>query len=341
MAHHAVKLPACANCHFAFAEGQPDEFCPRCGQSNRAPNLPLSHLLAEALEGLFHFDSNVWRTLRLLLFRPGELTRRFLVGNRVGYVPPVRLYLLISFVFFLMQSLTLGGHESPSRQPHPAPAARAASPPPASGQAAAPLPASVRDTLPALGQPREQPDMLSWGGVSFSKAELAHLAREPDAAQLDSVLRSKHEPLTFWNRFAVRRLARWYGVSKEEITHQALRGGSILLFLLMPLAALLLKLAYWRRGRFYLNHLIFTVHVHCFFFLLLLLVQLLLWLRPDWDGIGWLLLVLYGYFVLALRRVYGQGWLKTLVKSLLMGFNYSFLFGFAIVAVLALGAAVF
>lgn len=121
-----------------------------------------------------------------------------------------------------------------------------------------------------------------------------------------------------------------------------LRGGSILLFFLMPLAALLLKGFYLRRGRFYLSHLIFTIHMHCFIFVVLALSLLVDKLTPEsWDLSGLVTLVLGVYFVLALRRVYGQGWLKTIFKSLLLGFTYSLALIFSTLVVAVLGFAIF
>lgn len=48
------------------------------------------------------FDSRAWRTLVPLLFRPGQVTARYLAGQRVRFVPPVRLYLFVSLVYFLL-----------------------------------------------------------------------------------------------------------------------------------------------------------------------------------------------------------------------------------------------
>ena len=56
-------------------------------------------MVEEFLEGVFHFDGKVFRTAGLLMFKPGQLTKRFLEGPRMPYVPPIRLYVFISFVF--------------------------------------------------------------------------------------------------------------------------------------------------------------------------------------------------------------------------------------------------
>jgi len=88
----------CANC------GAPvtGRFCSNCGQRLESPVHSVSHFVAEATEDLTHLDSRVWGTITALLFRPGFLTRKFLDGQRVRYLPPLRLYLVLSLMFFLV-----------------------------------------------------------------------------------------------------------------------------------------------------------------------------------------------------------------------------------------------
>jgi hypothetical protein len=79
-------------------------FCANCGQ--RADiHVPTTHeLVHDALEGLTHSDSRLWRTLGLLWLKPGRLTREFIAGRRESYLPPFRLYLVISVILFLFAS---------------------------------------------------------------------------------------------------------------------------------------------------------------------------------------------------------------------------------------------
>ncbi len=353
MAHHVTKQAACANCAHAFAPGGPDEFCPRCGQQNHAVEIGIGHVLEEFMEGIFHFDGKVFRTAGLLLFRPGELTRRFLAGHRVPYVPPIRLYVFISFIFFLLLGF-LGGRSveetkgrkefsaalaeglreadssarvEPARLPRPAPSAKQA--------------VAGRRAQAALGGASPADANLASNSLKVSAQDIQKLPPAITAAQVDSVVRSKGRVPGFWNRLTVRRLLRWRDTTREELLHQALRGASVLLFLLMPLAALLLKGAYFRQHRYYLSHLIFTIHVQCFLFVYAA-VALLLSRLPLPDGLGaWGVLVPGGYFVVALHTFYGQSWLKTLAKSLLLGTAYSLLMGFCLAAVTVLAVFAF
>ncbi|HET9473089.1 MAG TPA: DUF3667 domain-containing protein, partial [Steroidobacteraceae bacterium] len=63
------------------------------------------HFASEAFESITHADSRLWRTLGYLLARPGRLTSEFFAGRRVRYLPPFRLYLVISLLFFVIAGL--------------------------------------------------------------------------------------------------------------------------------------------------------------------------------------------------------------------------------------------
>jgi hypothetical protein len=108
-AQRDVALPAagypapvhCKNCEAVLL----GRYCVNCSQAADV-HVPTTRELAhELLEGLTHSDSRLWRTLTTLWFRPGKLTQEFVAGRRVKYLPPFRLYLIVSIVFFLAASL--------------------------------------------------------------------------------------------------------------------------------------------------------------------------------------------------------------------------------------------
>lgn len=82
--------------------------CSLCGQKHEPHPPTVGHLLGETFESLTHADSRLWRTLGTLLARPGELTREWFAGRRASYMPPIRLYLVLSVAFFLMVALSAG-----------------------------------------------------------------------------------------------------------------------------------------------------------------------------------------------------------------------------------------
>ena len=100
-ASHAPAI--CANC----ATPLNGPFCHGCGQKAHVHRSVL-HLGEEFLHGLLHFDTKAWRTLPLLVFKPGELTRRYLDGQRTRFVSPLALFLFMMFLMFFVGSLTNG-----------------------------------------------------------------------------------------------------------------------------------------------------------------------------------------------------------------------------------------
>jgi len=83
-----------------------DRFCAHCGQENVEPRQPFLRLITHFFEDFTHYDGQFWKTIRALVFSPGELTKVYLEGRRQQYVPPVRLYIFLSFITFFILSLT-------------------------------------------------------------------------------------------------------------------------------------------------------------------------------------------------------------------------------------------
>ncbi|MGE0739792.1 MAG: DUF3667 domain-containing protein [Hyphomonadaceae bacterium] len=87
----------CLNCGVKV-EGR---FCSNCGQATH-PHRKLTHVLDELVHGILHFDTKAWRTLPMVIFRPGTLTRNYVYGKRARYISPIALFLFtIFFMFFV------------------------------------------------------------------------------------------------------------------------------------------------------------------------------------------------------------------------------------------------
>lgn len=91
------EFKICENCH-ANVQGM---YCSQCGQSVESTLRYFWSVILHLLEDILSFDSRANRTLFPLLFRPAFLTNEYIAGRRVHYVPPLRLYLFISIIFFL------------------------------------------------------------------------------------------------------------------------------------------------------------------------------------------------------------------------------------------------
>jgi hypothetical protein len=98
----SMPAPAhCKNCDAVLL----GRYCVNCSQAADVHVPSTMELVHDLLEGLTHSDSRLWRTLKFLWFKPGKLTQEFIAGRRAAYLPPFRLYLILSIVFFLIASL--------------------------------------------------------------------------------------------------------------------------------------------------------------------------------------------------------------------------------------------
>jgi hypothetical protein len=101
---HAEISPgpiACLNCGHAWGSPRPS-FCPACGQETNVRAPRLVEFVQQFGGAYFATEGALWRTLKLLLFKPGALTREYLAGRRRHYVLPLRLYLSVSLVVLLL-----------------------------------------------------------------------------------------------------------------------------------------------------------------------------------------------------------------------------------------------
>lgn len=106
--HHKLrKEHTCLNCGHEVD----DRYCPHCGQENIEPRQPFHYLFGHVMEDLTHYDHGFWETFKTLIARPGKLIKNYLAGRRASQVPPVKLYIFVSFVAFFLPSLLFGGHE--------------------------------------------------------------------------------------------------------------------------------------------------------------------------------------------------------------------------------------
>jgi RNA polymerase subunit RPABC4/transcription elongation factor Spt4 len=107
-----MSVTSCKNCEKRLPDRA--KFCPSCGQSVRQVSRPWMDFTRETLPELVDIDGRALRSLRLLQTRPGFLSREYIDGRRVSYTSPVRMYLVISLVFFFVLPLILPEADSAS-----------------------------------------------------------------------------------------------------------------------------------------------------------------------------------------------------------------------------------
>ena len=271
----------CRNCGALLA----GEYCSRCGQREGRGDRGFATLLGELVGELFDWDSRFWRTLGPLLLRPGFLTAEYIAGRRARYVPPLRLYLIISFFMFLVMSMTAGDTALVT---------------PSASQGAS-QPGAAQDTAAPAAQDRGAAELaVTDTGVraALSDADSPQWLRDLDARLQENAARMEGEPAAFSDLL--------FGYLPQ------------LMFFMLPVFALLLRCAYLFSPFDYLQHLVFTLHFYSFAYLLYLLgAPLGSWFVAGGVG-GWQLLILGFYLTLGLRRAFGSGLASAAGKALVL-----------------------
>jgi hypothetical protein len=298
----------CKNCG-ADVTGR---YCGACGQHSDVSIPSLHKLLVEALGDLYNFDSRLWRSLGLLLFKPGRLTREYLEGRRARYVPPFRLYVVLSLLFFFLLAV-LPDFDDGETPVILRGAAEPETPPPATEDDAV--------ALEPQGEPESTPfrfgiETTDDGEDGWSCMELGGM--ENWSPEIRARVERSCERITADNG--------------SSFGRAIVENVPLMMFLFIPIVAAGMKVLYPLARRKYVEHLLFFLHFHALFFLIAtlgLLVSFLAGLVPVLETlvvvlgvVGWGYLPIYLF--LAMRHVYAQGRLATAFKYALLGGGYFF-----------------
>lgn len=354
----------CLNCGTALQ----GEHCHQCGQPVKGLVRPLKSIVHDFLDTVFEYDSRIWRTLIPLYLLPGKITRDYLDGRRMRYVLPFRLFFVITVVTFLVLQWNLGdrpfdiGGVSPLQQIDnveqldrtferlQADLQRTRVELEADPQRAYGIAGVVaaersleqayerrREWLlernAALAEGRAPPPPPARGSLELSPEDW--LVDADGISQLpDWLPAAAANKLETWIERGVRNVARL----EEEPDRLIRRFFGLLppvLFVLMPVFALLMKFFYLFHGRLYMEHIVFGLHAHSFLGLAVLIAFALQglqgWVTEGWTllqaTLGWLTAAAWWWIPIHLllmqRRVYNQGWGMTIFKYLCIGLCYS------------------
>ena len=309
----------CKNCNQAL--NAVDNFCPNCGQKN-IPKLDVKFLLGELFQTIFNLDSKVFRSLKYLIFKPGYLSKEYVGGKRVSYLAPIRIYLVLSFLFFFLYAAFDFDNSSND-----------------SGEK---FSVTLNDGKFEINNNSVVSTEVE--GVSFTVGgeEVMVPVEELKQMKYDGKLEEGLDSLTaemprlpayFSKKLAVAKLDnKGFGdVMRDQL--------SLFLILFLPFFALLYSMVFSGSKKGFVANLIFNLHFNSFIILILLfdlLLEPLLNRSEVFNFIWGTILIVYSqyYIVKAVMVFYQRKWWVGLYKYFVL------LFGYALLALLFLGAVV-
>jgi len=274
-----------------------------------------------------------------------------MAGRRVQYLHPIKMYIFISIVYFLL--LFKSGHE------------------PVKINSNSKKPANTQKTIDSVNKKiLKDPNISVYAKKAMVKNETFKYGPivvkknnnkdDDDNSGGYSKAFTNHHDTTyqqylntqkklppserddFYTQFVNKRMFAYkakYGSRANEVFLEELKHNiPKMMFVLLPLVALILRVTFWRNKKFYVEHLIYTFHLHCFLFLFLAVIMLLQMVLPDsWGLTDWLsglsTLYIMWYIYRSLRVMYYRSRFRTITKMIGMSFIYLVAFVFCVLLV--------
>lgn len=290
----------CLNCGTIVA----GQYCQHCGQENLPPQESVWHFLTHFVNDITHFDGKFFKTLQLLLFRPGFLTAEYMRGRRATYLNPIRMYLFTSFIFFF---IFYSAYNSKVENLE-----------------------IFSSTENQAADSLQKPPTISISNKNYKSV-----------AEYDSIMRAKKpQDRDNWITQKIRRkqisVQQKYGDNQypffKELIHSFFHQFPKMLFFSLPLVALVLMLLYIRHKEFYfVIHGVFVIQLYIFVFIAKLIsmgvegfATFTHWHWFTYLNYALFIWVLF-YIYKAMRNFYRQKRLKTIIKYLLFLFSFAFI----------------
>ena len=343
------KLAGSSNCLNCSTELK-GPFCYYCGQPDKNFLRFFPALLRDLMEDLLDLDSRFMRTIKPLMFKPGKLTRDYMDGRRFRYAPPMRLYIFSSIVFFLLAAFLSSDLVTVTGQENNEGIVTLSTD---TGEEQQIVEDALKNVPPGVLDEEEVKDIIAnvndKGDGKFSTDDISFndepWDRETNPVDLRWLPDWLNESINNEIEGSPKK-AEMIGENPDLIIDQVFDILPATMFVLLPFVALIFKFWYLFAKRYYVEHLIFSLHNHAFIFVSLILV-LLTGLVVDLlnsydystaaDTIEWLLTVIGIwiplYLLISLRVVYQQNWLLTICKFIVIGISYATLLGLVTISV--------
>ncbi len=338
-----LEEKACRNCEQPIQETA--AYCPACGQKYTTGKIPVKTFIEDAFSQYLNLDSRLFRTLAALAI-PGKLTTEYFKGKHKQYAKPLQLFLVPAVFLFALISWNLSNTDLGDNAImalkedldwidfyNHLDTAKIHTDSLFSQQIAHDATDSLMDYM-KLRHPLpkdtfnlnlfdEEPDTTVTDSVTVDIAgddiSTSFMVSKFNISKKDLFEKKPKELVDDYGKnlpFAQKILFRQAAKLKQGgrgVIEYFFGKMSLALLVMMPFLALILKLLYIRRKHYFVEHLVFNFHFHAFVFSLLLILGLLQ------DYVPWWVIVLTGlgilvYLYLAMRRVYGQGRVKTFIK---------------------------
>lgn len=326
MSHlHERGEKVCLNCGATLI----GRYCQDCGQENVEPKETTWHLIVHFFNDVTHFDGKFFSTMKPLLFKPGFLTEEYVKGRRASYLNPIRMYLFISAIFFLLLMSFIGdkAFSEETSQNKTVTTVKLGSGTDVinirSGINGKALIDSLKSQNVPLSADDERNILTNAGAVTVHEYDSTQRALPKN--QCDNFI-VNHYMRKYLAAMEMRRSNPQE--FKRRLFTNFFHSLPKVFFVSLPFFAMILMLLYIRHRKqyYYVSHAIFTVHIYCFSFLLWTIAIITYGIPVLADIVSTLIpFIIFFYLYKAMRRFYKQRRGITILKFILVYFGIGIL----------------
>lgn len=325
MKKHYRSDKNCLNCDAVV----PDKFCSNCGQENIELKEDFLHVAVHSIGHYFHFESRFFSSIVPLFTKPGLLTQEYFAGKRASHLNPISMYIFISILFFFLFTANSNINKRGIIKDN-------------TPEEKAVTQAEIEEVKAIVGDAVSEEagdytyttlQQAALGSVSTENSEGVVVYTNPAVAEAGKETVAPEERALEADAAANPTLSVKFrqvmndDLSSELFVNKLWSHLPKMMFILLPLFALILMLVYRNSNKFYVEHLIYSIHVHSFIFLFCSALMLISWLAPslsDWISLFGLAVIVW-YIYRSMRNIYKSSRWRTIYKFFLLSFVYNFL----------------
>lgn len=296
-----------------------DNYCALCGQENNDHHKSFGKLVGDFFSNYFSLDSRFGRSIKPFFIQPGVLTTEFVAGKRVKYGNPIRIYLVVSLIHFFFFTWYMDGKgenesivkiNSSNAEP----------------QNLDELTMQIEaDTLESDTSDNSGFFIFRKNDWAIIQAMTNEKAADYTVKQIEDSIHNETKPVV--ERYLAHQFIKLKKSNSKSISAYIISKIPLVMFFLLPLYALILKLFFFRR--YYITHIIHSLHIHSFTFFILSIVWAI-GLFNDKSAENTLpiaMIICSIYLVLSFKKVYEVKTLTSFFKAMFSGLLYSIVLG--------------
>jgi DNA-directed RNA polymerase subunit RPC12/RpoP/positive regulator of sigma E activity len=289
----------CPNCDSKIKSKH--KHCNNCGQNLKAVKRPFFDFVSDFLASVFHFDNKIWRTIKTLFKSPGIVIGEYNENKKARYVPPKRLYIFVSFIYFFI------------------------------------ITANIKNTVHDLAtnvsidsnlQENLQVSLFHKTVMTPEVSKVMFNTPNITPHRIDSILGSYKIERDAINIYIIERMIKLKNgeINEVELANEYLKNVTKMVFVLMPVFAFIIFILIGYKKIYYSEAFNFSLYFHSFALILLMIYHFVSEIESSQYLQVVLITILFLYLLYAIKVAFKFGWVRSVIVTIVTSMLYLIIF---------------